>query len=41
MTASTTINRKQSDQFKDILGATDPKLDHQLHHIIIKVIGHI
>jgi len=35
MTASTTINRKQSDQFKDILGATDPKLDREVREKLI------
>jgi predicted metal-dependent peptidase len=35
MTASTTINKKQSDQFKDILGATDPKLDREVREKLI------
>lgn len=35
MPASTTINKKQSDQFKDILGATDPKLDREVREKLI------
>jgi hypothetical protein len=26
MTTSTTANKKESDKFKDLLGATDPKV---------------
>jgi predicted metal-dependent peptidase len=33
--SSTTINKKQSDQFKDILGATDPKLDREVREKLI------
>jgi predicted metal-dependent peptidase len=35
MTASTTINKKQSDQFKDILGATDSKLDREVREKLV------
>jgi predicted metal-dependent peptidase len=35
MTASTTANKKESDKFKNLLGATDPKADREVREQLI------
>jgi predicted metal-dependent peptidase len=35
MTTSTTANKKESDKFKDLLGATDPKVDREVREQLI------
>jgi predicted metal-dependent peptidase len=35
MTTSTTANKKESDKFKDLLGATDPKADREVREQLI------
>ena len=35
MSTSTTANKKESDKFKDLLGPTDPKLDHDMREKLI------
>ena len=35
MSTATTANKKESDKFKNLLGATDPKLDREVREILI------
>ena len=35
MSTTTTANKKESDKFKNLLGATDPKLDREVREILI------
>jgi predicted metal-dependent peptidase len=35
MSTATTTNKKESDKFKNLLGATDPKLDREVREILI------
>jgi len=35
MSTATSVNKKESDKFKDLLGPTDPKLDREVREILI------